>query len=75
MLSNIAGPSLNDLRTYDRVTIKTCQSRSISSKIKKKKTFYKGTGNKQKDKLQKVILKKLNIIINKRMFKKFFFKK
>lgn len=41
----------------------------------KKKTFYKGTGNKQKDKLQKVILKKLNIIINKRMFKKFFFKK
>lgn len=50
MLSNIAGPSLNDLRTYDRVTIKTCQSRSISSKIKKK-TFYKGTGNKQKDKL------------------------
>lgn len=41
MLSNIAGPSLNDLRTYDRVTIKTCQSRSISSKIKKKKLFIK----------------------------------
>lgn len=39
MLSNIAGPSLHDLRTYGRVTIK--HVKIVSSKIKKKKKLFK----------------------------------